>query len=175
VCAQRGRVRQLVDAAGTVRSQYEYDPYGNETKLGGDLASDVGFAGYFNVPASSLQLAVYRAYDPAHSRWLNRDPMGESGGINLYEYVHDNPVNRLDPLGLIDICAGKTGVLGWICNNVLKPKVCKRYGQSSEAACCQSEWNDCKADAMTDQSAAQSCKLAECDAKHAQCMAGAGD
>ena len=34
--------------------------------------------------------------------WLSRDPIGENGGLNLYGYVGNNPVNLLDPLGLCD-------------------------------------------------------------------------
>jgi len=44
---------------------------------------------------------MFRAYDTAHGRWLNRDPIGELGGINLYGYVNGNPINRIDPLGLV--------------------------------------------------------------------------
>lgn len=39
-------------------------------------------------------------YDPSVGRWLNRDPAGESGGLNLYAYCLNDPVNRFDPLGL---------------------------------------------------------------------------
>ncbi len=44
----------------------------------------------------------YRFYDPGMQRWLNRDPLGEPGGINLQTFIASNPVNLLDRFGLID-------------------------------------------------------------------------
>jgi len=95
-----GTVRELVTASGTVATQYDYDPYGNPTLLSGTVGSDISYAGYFYHAASGLEFTLNRAYDPAHARWLNRDPIAEAGGINLYAYVGDNPVNDEDHLGL---------------------------------------------------------------------------
>jgi len=41
-------------------------------------------------------------------RWISRDPIGESGGVNLYGYVLNNPINLYDPLGLRDYTAQET-------------------------------------------------------------------
>lgn len=32
--------------------------------------------------------------------WLNRDPIGENGGLNLYGYVGNDPLNKVDRFGL---------------------------------------------------------------------------
>lgn len=42
----------------------------------------------------------YRWYDPATGRWPSRDPIEESGGVNLYGFVGNNGINGLDVLGL---------------------------------------------------------------------------
>ena len=91
-----GSVRELVTTGGSVAVQYEYDPYGNPTTLSGTAVSDLGYAGYFHHAASGLDFAVHRAYDSTRGRWLNRDPIGESGGINLYAYVDSNPIASHD-------------------------------------------------------------------------------
>ncbi len=39
-------------------------------------------------------------YDPGMQRWLNRDPIAESGGVNLYEFVDDDPLEKCDFYGL---------------------------------------------------------------------------
>jgi RHS repeat-associated protein len=95
-----GSVRELVTASGGVAVQYDYDPYGNPTTLSGSGTSDVGYAGYFHHAASGLDFTMYRAYDPSHARWSNRDPAGEVGGINRYAYARGNPLRWSDPLGL---------------------------------------------------------------------------
>jgi len=41
-------------------------------------------------------------YDPGMQRWINRDPIEERGGWNLYSFVRNAPLNLLDLLGLKD-------------------------------------------------------------------------
>lgn len=42
----------------------------------------------------------YRFCDPNLQRWLSRDPIEETGSINLYMVAYNNPVNLADLLGL---------------------------------------------------------------------------
>jgi RHS repeat-associated protein len=97
---QLGSVNELVSSTGSVVSQYTYDAYGNKTTVSGTVVSDIGYAGYFYHAVSGLDFTMFRAYDPTHARWLNRDPIGELGGINLYAYTNGNPATLADPLGL---------------------------------------------------------------------------
>jgi RHS repeat-associated protein len=95
-----GSIREMVDSTSLIRARYDYDPYGRITKVSGDLEADFGFTGFYRHQASGLSLALFRAYDPGLGCWLARDPIAENGGINLYGYVGNNPVNRMDVLGL---------------------------------------------------------------------------
>ena len=47
--------------------------------------------------ASGFYSFGYRFYDPATQRWLNRDPIQENGGLNLYGYVCNHPVKLWVP------------------------------------------------------------------------------
>jgi len=73
--------------------------------------------------ADGLNLTLYRAYDSDLGRWLNRDPIEEEGGLNLYDYVANNPINYVDPLGLLTVVAIGHGQ-GL---NVFGHNCCKRY------------------------------------------------
>ena len=96
-----GSIREMTDSTATVRVCYDYDPYGKRTKLKGDLDCDFGFTGHYHHAGNNLNMTLYRAYDTELGRWLSADPIGEAGGVNLYGYVEDNPINLWDPLGLV--------------------------------------------------------------------------
>jgi RHS repeat-associated protein len=56
-------------------------------------------------PRSAQRVGVtdytYRWYDPVTGRWPSKDPIEESGGVNLYGFVKNKPSNRIDFLGLV--------------------------------------------------------------------------
>ncbi len=58
-------------------------------------------------------ISGYRYYNPELGRWINRDPIGEMGGLNLYAFVGNAPLHRVDPLGLEDLLM-RTRVLNWV-------------------------------------------------------------
>src|SRR2546427_5282546 len=47
---------------------------------------------------------AWAMYDSQLGRWMTRDPLGYVGGSNLYGICGDNPIQRLDPLGLRSTC-----------------------------------------------------------------------
>ena len=51
--------------------------------------------------APGVPVYGFRYYDPLTGRWLNRDPIEEEGGINLYAFVGNNGVGKWDVLGRI--------------------------------------------------------------------------
>jgi RHS repeat-associated protein len=97
-----GNIAQRLDSNGLVQSSFVFNAYGG--KLAGDSAGDPyagygGQHGYYTDGETGLILCTYRYYDPSNRRWLTRDPIGYEGGINLYGYVGNNPVNYVDPSG----------------------------------------------------------------------------
>jgi RHS repeat-associated protein len=90
----------LVDTTSAIRASYAYDAWGARTRLMGDLDTRASYAGYRLHAGSGLSLTWFRAYDVRLGRWLSRDPIGDAGGLNLYEYVGNGPVNWMDSLGL---------------------------------------------------------------------------
>lgn len=97
---QLGSIRTMTDNSGVVQASYSFDPSGRVAKLEGSTDPDFGFGGMYVHARSGLNLATFRAYSPSFGRWINRDPAGESGGVNLYAYAASDPVNMTDWDGL---------------------------------------------------------------------------
>ncbi len=64
-------------------------------------ANEIIYCGYRFDPETQLYYVRNRTYSPVLGRWIQRDPIGYDGGINLYGYVGDHPVAATDPTGNI--------------------------------------------------------------------------
>jgi hypothetical protein len=85
----------------------------------------VGIALIFLATQAQAVLFWSRPYDPNLGRWIQRDPIQEIGGLNLYGYVENNPINESDPLGLWNLWNpatwGDANPNGWSFVNSLTP------------------------------------------------------
>jgi RHS repeat-associated protein len=96
-----GSTVALADGAGSVQTQYTYDPYGAVTATGAASANPIQYAGMEN-DGTGENYDHARYYNPGLSRFTSQDPIGcSSSEANLYRYVADNPTNRTDPSGRI--------------------------------------------------------------------------
>lgn len=93
-------VRTTTDNSGVSVSERAFDPFGRLTVYSETVAPDFGFAGMYNHARSGLTLTRFRGYNPVIGRFLSRDPIGESGGVNLNTYADNSPSLFTDPLGL---------------------------------------------------------------------------
>ena len=100
-----GSIREMFKSDGTVVARSDYDPWGRFTAVQNTVKPNFNYTGLYRHTKSGLDFASYRAYDPTLGRWLNRDPIGEAGGLNLYGYVGNDTINATDPLGLLIISA----------------------------------------------------------------------
>jgi RHS repeat-associated protein len=97
-----GNVTALTDGRQNVVARYDYDPFGNLLAMSGPLAQAnlYRFSSKEYHPLSGLYYYGSRFYEPNLQRWINRDPIGEAGGLNLYTDVGNSPLNFIDPNGL---------------------------------------------------------------------------
>ena len=98
-----GNILFITDSTGKVAASYTYDPFGlvsGRSEVA--VASDFTYGGAFGVmdEGGGLYFMVNRYYDSLAGRFLQKDPVGTAGGLNLYCYSNNNPVTAIDPDGL---------------------------------------------------------------------------
>ncbi|MCP9496526.1 MAG: hypothetical protein MSG64_18955 [Pyrinomonadaceae bacterium MAG19_C2-C3] len=136
-----GNLTTLVKAGvNTVAASYEYDAFGNTLKAVGEYAerNAFRFSTKYADGETGLLYYGYRYYQPQVGRWLNKDPMEEEGGVNLYTFNFNSPVYRIDLLGLLPRRHWEKIALDsiafddkWDTNSILKRnrKITAAYGQ----------------------------------------------
>jgi len=124
-----GNITALVDAgSGTVSAQYEYSPFGETLRATGPMAKANPFRWSTKYTDDETGVVMYpnRPYSPSTGRWLGRDALEEYGSDNLYAFVANDPVDRVDPLGLEEFTSItiKRKTVKWI--ELLKAKLGKK-------------------------------------------------
>ena len=97
-----GHVTALADSTGTLQAAYAYGPFGEPLQATGERAQDNPwrYASQYRDEETGLYYFGRRYLDPVTGQWLSREPLGESESLNLYAYCGNDPVNKVDVLGL---------------------------------------------------------------------------
>ena len=94
-----GSVVGLADDSGASKTTYVYDAFGTTTSIGESSANPFQFTGRENDDTGFYNYR-YRYYSPEMQRFISEDLIKEPGGVNLFSYAQNNPINYTDPEGL---------------------------------------------------------------------------
>ncbi len=105
-----GSVTELTNVSGTtVIENYTYDPYGTPSVITSSIGNPFRYTGRRFDEESGNYYYRRRYYDPHIGRFLSRDPIGYADSLNAYSYTRNNPINYIDPNGLLTIPG-----IGWV-------------------------------------------------------------
>ena len=115
-----GSTTGLSGSIGAYVNQYSYLPFGENLTATETVANSFEYVGQWGVTDEGNGLDFMRArfYDAGDGRFVSTDPIGTNGGVNLYAYSLNSPLNYVDPSGLD--CTADTNE-GWV-NNLLDLK-----------------------------------------------------
>lgn len=108
-----GNITGLIDSYQIMQARYEYNPFGRLVAMWGGLGP-VNEMQFSSMPVNRLSGMPHflgREYAPDWQGWVQRDPLGEVGGINLYRFVRNDPLAYVDPMGEDFHVVGASGIL----------------------------------------------------------------
>jgi RHS repeat-associated protein len=110
-----GNITKLIDAAQISVADYKYDPFGRTITSSGTLASAnvYQFSSKELMTKSGFYYYGFRFYDPDTGRWLNRNRLGERRGLNLYGFVGNDGIDKVD----------SDGRMSFVLRKIIKSKI----------------------------------------------------
>jgi len=91
----------MTDKNGNIRWSTQYHPFGAlRSEFVWQAENNLRFPGQYHDRSTGLYYNMFRHYRPDLGRYLTPDRIGLAGGINLYGYAGQNPINYIDPWGL---------------------------------------------------------------------------
>ncbi len=142
-----GTTRLMTDSIGIGSAHTVYTAFGEPVSGTNHRYGYAGAYGYQSHDIGSsgdafpYQHVGHRYYNPSTGRFLQRDPIGIGGGLNVYEYVSSAPTHRVDPSGLkFWSSGGRWGLIG-VCfaigygytTDVIKPSLDKANDEKDKA------------------------------------------
>ena len=97
-----GNVVAYADVAGSVVAAYAYDAFGRTASASGPLAATFAH-GFSTKPLdreTGLHYYGYRFYASGMGRWMNRDPINEIDGVDLFQFISNRCGYWVDSVGL---------------------------------------------------------------------------
>jgi RHS repeat-associated protein len=95
-----GNVDSITSPSHFLLAKYIYSPFGEPLLHKGSFSPRFQFSTKEFDTLTGLNYYGYRFYSAGVGRWFNRDLIGERGGMNLYGFLHSDPIHRVDVLGL---------------------------------------------------------------------------
>jgi RHS repeat-associated protein len=93
----------MTNQAGTVVWKANYEPFGKATVTVNTVENNPRLLGQYFDRETGMQYNYFRGYDPTTGRYIEADPIGLQGGMNLYAYVEGNLLSYVDPNGLTKV------------------------------------------------------------------------
>ncbi|HEX4986922.1 MAG TPA: RHS repeat-associated core domain-containing protein [Burkholderiales bacterium] len=113
---QLGTPRAITNQAQQIVWRWDNEePFGgsapNDNPSGlGTFTFNLRFPGQYFDAETNNHYNYFRDYSPDIGRYIRSDPIGLRGGINMYSYVGDNPLSRIDPRGLVEASGDVAGL-----------------------------------------------------------------
>jgi RHS repeat-associated protein len=97
-----GTPQVLTNDSQAISWKAVYTPFGEAVPSIQTVDNPFRFPGQYYDQETGLHYNYFRYYNPQTGRYITPDPIGLEGGINLFSYVQNNPVNFRDRVGLLD-------------------------------------------------------------------------